>query len=107
MGREDVLALFADDIAAGVFDLLRSAPGLLAAFAEVAWGSGLHLNARKCVVVPLWTTWSSALRGLWREQVPPWGTSASLTRPSTWALRSAPWGTRCAGMRRSSNFALG
>lgn len=63
----DMLALCADDVAA-VVDLLRVAPGLRAAFAEIA-GSGLQLNVRTCVVLPLWPSWSDALRRLWHELV--------------------------------------
>lgn len=71
--NDELQALFADDIALVVQDLLRSAPALHSLFASVAHSFGLRLDTRKCVVVPLRHSWGSAFRTLWQEQAPQWG----------------------------------
>ena len=49
-----LIRAFADDVAIVLRDILRSLRTIFSAFQTLAKATGMHLNIRKCVIIPLW-----------------------------------------------------
>ena len=49
-----LIRAFADDVAIVLKDILRSLRTIFSAFQTLAKATGMHLNIRKCVIIPLW-----------------------------------------------------
>ena len=71
LGPRDHISGYADDIAIVPQELFRTAPALASAFRRVAGVTGLDLNPRKCVMVPLWVRAPGRLRPF-ESLVPCW-----------------------------------
>lgn len=71
LGPGDHISGYADDIAMVVQDLYKVAPALASAFHRVAGVTGLELNPRKCILVPLWVRARGRLRPF-ESLVPCW-----------------------------------
>lgn len=71
VGCGDHISGYADDTAVVLRELLTTAPALACAFRRIAGVTGLELNPRKCIMVPLWSRPGGRLRAF-EELVPGW-----------------------------------
>ena len=72
IGPRDSIRAFADDLAAVVWNMWITLPGLATAFMLIARVSNLNLKIKKTVLVPLWKCDINNLRKLVREHIPAW-----------------------------------
>ena len=72
LSKADMVRCYADDIAWITTALWRAGPAFAAAFLDVATCTGLRLNPKKCVCVPLWQYSKDSVRHLLQELIPGW-----------------------------------
>ena len=72
IGPRDSIRAFADDLAAVIWKIWWTLPGLVHAFDLIAQISHLRLKIKKTVLVPLWKCEVKNLRVLIKELIPTW-----------------------------------
>ena len=72
IGPSNLLRGYADDTAAVVQNLWSALPALNMIFSLICVCSRLSLNARKCVIIPLWHYRRSSVKQLLTEFAPAW-----------------------------------
>ena len=72
IGPRDSIRAFADDLAAVIWKIWWTLPGLVHAFDLIARISNLRLKIKKTVLVPLWKCDVKNLRVLVKELIPTW-----------------------------------
>ena len=72
LGPTSMIRVYADDMNVVARDLFALLPQLHYLFSQYACMSGLHLNAKKCIIVPLWSFDEVALQRVVAQLVPLW-----------------------------------
>ena len=68
----DMIRCYADDIAWITADLWKFGPALASAFRQIGRCTGLSLNPKKCVCLPLWQYSTPSIKHLPNEIIPLW-----------------------------------